>query len=197
MELQNFIFIGMSGCGKGTQAKLLQEYLKKIDPQRDVFYMQTGAIFRDYIKGDTHTQKISRKIYEEGGLQPEFLSVYMWADTFSKQFKGSEHIIVDGTPRKLHEAGVLHSIFGFYGREAKPHVVFLRITKEWALQKLMARKRIDDNVEDIKRRLSWFDTEVVPAIDYYKNSPHYHFIEVNGEQPIEKVWADLQAGFQF
>jgi hypothetical protein len=29
MELQTFIFIGRSGCGKGTQVALLQEYMKK------------------------------------------------------------------------------------------------------------------------------------------------------------------------
>ena len=28
MNLQTFIFIGRSGCGKGTQVALLQEYIK-------------------------------------------------------------------------------------------------------------------------------------------------------------------------
>src|SRR3989344_8323139 len=76
---QNFIFIGMSGCGKGTQAKLLGEYLKKIDPEREVFFLETGAEFRRFIQGEGYTQRLSKKIYDEGGSQPEFLSVYMWS----------------------------------------------------------------------------------------------------------------------
>jgi adenylate kinase len=197
MELQNFIFIGMSGCGKGTQAKLLQEHLKKIDPTRDTFYMQTGAVFREYIKGDTHTQKLSHEIYTSGGLQPEFLSIYMWADTFSKNFKGTEHLIVDGTPRKVHEAGVLHSIFEFYKRNAKPHLIFIKVGKEWAFEKLIARKRLDDSEDDIKRRLAWYDSEVAPTVEYYRNNPYYHFVEVNGEQSIEEVFEELKSKLRF
>ena len=48
VKQQSFIFMGRSGCGKGTQAKLLMEYLKKIDPARDIFYLETGAGVREF-----------------------------------------------------------------------------------------------------------------------------------------------------
>ena len=187
---QNFIFIGMSGCGKGTQAKLLGEYLKKVDPKREVFFLETGAEFRRFIQGEGYTQRLSKKIYDEGGSQPEFLSVYMWSHLIAENFKEDEHLIVDGTPRRFHEAGALDSAFDFYSRE-KPYFIFLNIGKEWATERLTGRGRIDDNHDDIKARLNWYETDVVPAINFYRNNPKYNFLEINGEQTIEKVHQDI------
>ena len=187
---QNFIFIGMSGCGKGTQAKLLEGYLNKIDPKREVFYLQTGAEFRKFIQGANYTQKLSKKIHDDGGLQPEFLSIYMWSHMLAENFKENEHLIVDGTPRKFHEAGVLDSIFDFYKRE-KPYLIFLNIGKKWGTERLKGRGRIDDNHDDIKARIDWYETDVLPAIGFYRNNPKYNFLEINGEQTIEKVHQDI------
>ena len=187
---QNFIFIGRSGCGKGTQAKLLGEYLNKIDPQRKAFFLETGVEFRKFIQGESYTQRLSKKIYGDGGSQPEFLSVYMWSRVLAESFKENEHLIVDGTPRRFHEAGALDSIFDFYKRE-KPYLIFLNISKGWATERLKGRGRIDDNHEDIEARLKWYETDVVPAIDFYRNNPKYNFLEINGEQTIEKVHQDI------
>jgi len=180
----------MSGCGKGTQAKLLGEHLNKIDSEREVFFLETGAEFRKFIQGENYTQKISKKIYDDGGLQPEFLSVYMWSRLIAENFKEDEHLIVDGTPRRFHEAGALDSIFNFYNRE-KPYLIFLNIGEKWAVKRLLGRGRIDDNHDDIKARLDWYETDVVPAINFYRNNLKYNFLEINGEQTIEKVHQDI------
>lgn len=193
---QNFIFIGRSGCGKGTQAKLLKEYLNKIDPQRRVFYLQTGAEFRKFIQGKGFTQKLSREIYDEGGLQPEFLSIYMWSHLLAETFNENEHLIIDGTPRKFHEAGALHSIFEFYKRE-KPYLVFINTGEQWSIDRLKGRGRFDDNNDDIKSRLSWYETEVLPAVGFYRDNPKYNFLEINGEQTIEKVHQDILSKLPF
>lgn len=193
---QNFIFIGRSGCGKGTQAKLLKEHLNKVDPRKNVFYLQTGAEFRKFIQKEGYTQNLSRKIYDEGALQPEFLSIYMWSHLLVENFKEDEHLIVDGTPRKFHEAGALHSIFDFYKRE-KPYLIFIKTGEQWAIDRLNDRGRFDDNSDDIKSRLGWYETEVLPAIGFYRNNFKYHFIEINGEQTIEKVHQDILSKLSF
>lgn len=192
MNQKSFIFIGRSGCGKGTQAKLLEQYLKEKDPSRDVLYIQTGENFRDFIKGPSDTQKMSRDIYDVGGLQPEFLAVYMWANVLVNKFTKNEHIIMDGMPRKLHEAGVLDSAFEFYQID-KPLVIYLDIGKEESIDRLMARKRVDDNREDIAARLAWFETDVLPAIEYYKHSPKYKFLHLDGSRSIQDVQEDILA----
>ncbi len=187
---QSFIFIGRSGSGKGTQAQLLIEYLESIDPSRKSLYIQTGALLRDFIEGPTLTQKVAKDIYDAGGLMPEFTAIYQWVKALIERYNGNEHLIFDGTPRKLHEAGVLNSIFSFY-KLTKPWVIHIDVTPEEALKRLMLRKRMDDTEADIKERLSWFETEVVPAIDYYKKSSGYTFLSIKGERSVLDIHADI------
>jgi adenylate kinase family enzyme len=190
-----FIFIGRSGCGKGTQAKLLMEEIKKKSSQKDILYIQTGAELRDFIKGDSYTQKICADIYNRGDLQPEFLAVYMWIRRVIEKYTGKEHMVFDGTPRKLHEAGVLHSIISFY-KLGKPNVINIDISKDEAKKRLLSRGRMDDDEKEIEKRLAWYDTDVLPAIQFYQNNKEYNFHHINGEQSVEKVWEDLSKSLQ-
>jgi adenylate kinase family enzyme len=178
---------------------MLMEEIKKIDQEtgqsRGILYVQTGAELREFIKGESYTEKKCHDIYVSGDLQPEFLAVYMWIKKVVKEYTGKEHIVFDGTPRKLHEAGVLHSILDFYGL-SKPNVVNIDISKDTARQRLMSRGRMDDDEKEIEKRLGWYETDVQPAIDFYKNNDKYHFHHINGEQSVEKVWEDLWKSLQ-
>jgi len=190
MTPQAFIFMGRSGSGKGTQIKLLVDLLKKLDPERDILNIYTGEEFRRFIQGPSATQKASKALYDAGGLMPEFLTVHMWTKPLIERYDGNQHIIFDGTPRKYHEAGVLHSMFDFFGFD-KPHAVNIDITPAEATRRLLLRKRLDDNEEDIKKRLGWYETDVVPTVDFYRDNPSYDYIQVDGERPIELVQADI------
>ncbi len=190
MNPQAFIFIGRSGSGKGTQAKLLSDYLTKLDSSKKTLYVQSGGEFRNFIKGTSLTATIAKGVNDAGGLQPEFLAVYMWVSVLVNQYTTQEHLIFDGTPRKLHEAGVLDSIFDFYKLE-KPYVINLKVSEDWSVRHLMARGRQDDKEEVIRERLSWFEKEVQGAIEFYRKSPRYQFIEIDGEQTVQEVHAEL------
>lgn len=190
MKPQTFIFIGRSGCGKGTQAKLLEEYLKKADPKTKSLYIQTGAEFREFIQGGSTTQKLSKKMYDKGEFQPEFLAVFMWTNVLVRKYTAGEHLILDGMPRKYHEAGILDSIFSFYKLE-KPYVVYIDISKDESVNRLLARKRIDDTREEIEERLSWFESEVIPTLDFFKNNPDYKYLTIKGEGKIEDIHKEI------
>ena len=187
---QAFVFIGRSGSGKGTQADLLIKKLKELDPTRDVLYIQTGQEFRKFIQGQSFTEKLSAEYYKTDKLQPEFLAIKMWVDFLVDNYNGDEHIIFDGTPRKLHEAKVLDSVFGFYGFD-KPYVINIDISAKEAERRLLLRKRLDDAEEDVLKRLSWYETDVAPTIDYYRDNPDFHFLKINGDRTPEEVHADI------
>ncbi len=190
MTPQTFIFIGRSGCGKGTQAKLIQDYLKKYDSERDVLYIQTGAEFREFIKGTTITQKLSKAIYDKGRFQPEFLAVHMWTNVLVNKYTTGEHLVLDGMPRKYHEAGVLDSVWDFY-KMKPPHVIYMDITQEESRKRLMVRRRLDDTEDEITERLAWFESEVLPTLDFFKNNPDYDFVTVDGMQTAEDVHKEI------
>jgi len=187
MDLKTFIFIGRSGCGKGTQAKLLNEFLKKNHTAYDVFYLQTGQYFRDFVAKDGYSNKIASRVMEEGGRQADFLAVWIWSNAFLENIENKEHLVIDGTPRSLDEARILDTAMKFYNRE-KPFVIYMDVSREWSEERLLARGRADDlEIEDIRKRLDWFEGDVLPAVDFYRDNNDYNFINVNGEQPIEEV----------
>lgn len=178
--------MGRSGCGKGTQADLLKKALEERGTD-NVLHVTTGGGFREFVQGDTYVAGLARKVNEEGGLQPEFLAVWNWSNIFINTLKGGETIILDGAPRKPFEVHVLHSCIQFLGY-GTPTVIYLNVSEGWAKERLLARGRDDDkNVADVERRLSWFETEVLPSIDVYQHDPRYEFVHVNGEQTVEEV----------
>lgn len=188
---QTFVFIGRSGCGKGTQAKLLMEYLKENKSENPVFYLETGQTFRDLLTRGTYTSELAKAVNAKGGLQPEFLAVWAWSHLFVENLRGDEHLVIDGTPRKAREAAVLDSAMKFYGR-GRPYIIHVNVSAEWSRERMLARKRADDTNDDIEERLMWFETDVVPAIDFFREkSDEYHFLELNGESSIEEVHKEL------
>jgi len=191
MDLKTFIFIGRSGCGKGTQAKLLIEYLNNNKTADEIFYLQTGQYFRDFVTKDGLPNKMANEIMEAGGRQPDFLAVWIWANAFLENVKNKEHLIIDGTPRSLNEARVLDTAIKFYKRE-KPTIIYMDVSREWSEERLLARGRADDlEIEDIRKRLDWFEDDVIPAVDFYRDNSEYNFLNIKGEQTIEEVHGEI------
>jgi adenylate kinase family enzyme len=49
----------------------------------------------------------------------------------------------------------------------------------------------DINEEEIKRRLNWFESDVLPAVEYFRKYSKYNFIELDGDKPVEIVQHEL------
>lgn len=191
MNPQTFIFIGRSGCGKGTQAELLQQKLREKTPEIPIFYLETGERFREYIQSGTYSSNLSKDVMDQGGLQPEFLAVWNWSSLFVEKMQGNEHLVLDGTPRKLDEAAVLDSAMKFYKRE-KPFVIFLDVSKDFSIARFKDRGRADDkSLQAIEERMKWYEEFVVPAVRYYWQNDNYKLLHINGEQTIEEVHAEI------
>lgn len=190
MNPQTFIFFGPSGSGKGTQAKLLIEKLEQVDPEKKVLYLETGGKLREFAKQDSFSAKKTREVIDSGGLMPEFLPIWLWSQFFVDNMTGSEHLVIDGISRKVHEAWILDTALQFYKRE-NPTIISILVSPEWATERLEERGRVDDKSEEIKRRMEWYEKSVKPALEHFKSNPYYKFVEINGEQPIEDVHQEI------
>ncbi len=193
---KTFILTGRSGCGKGTQAKILEELLKTHTPQTPIFHLETGARFREFIKGNLFSNKLANEVSKRGDRQPDFLAIWNWSHLMVEQITGAEHIIIDGTPRSNEEAMVLDSAMTFYRRE-QPIVIHLDVSRDWSYKHIEARAkaegRVDDqSPEEINRRLDWFETDVARAIKFYEQSRGYKYIRINGEQSVEQVAEEIR-----
>lgn len=194
MNPKTFIIMGRSGCGKGTQAKLLRDAILAADTDhRELYYVETGARFREFIQGNSFSSRLAAEVNKTGGRQPDFLAVWNWAHYLVHDLTGEEHLLFDGTPRSIHEASILDGALKFYRRQ-QPVVIYLNVSREWSRRHLLSRGRTDDNSQEVDRRLNWFETDVVPAVEYFKQHPEYAFLEINGEQSIDNVHADIIKG---
>lgn len=177
---QTYVFISRSGGGKGTQIDLLQEYFQK-SSIGEVLTLEAGQRFREFIASGSYSAKIASKYNEKGLLQPSFLSVWAWGGFLTRNLDGHHHLFVDGTPRKINEAYIFVEAMDFYNRK-NVKIIYLNISREEAEKRMLARKRFDDSKESIKTRLDWFETNVLPVIDFFREKEDYEVIEVRGER---------------
>ena len=189
MVPQTFIFIGKSGSGKGTQAALLKEYLNKVDSHK-VFNIETGAEFRKFINQDNYSADMAKEIMALGRRQPDFLAINIWGRILVEGLGAEQHIMGDGFPRSRLEAMVLDTALKFY-KMGKPFIIYLDITHDSAVDRLVKRGRADDKEEAIKNRLKFFEDDVLPAVEYYKDNSDYNFLDINGEPAIEEIHKNI------
>lgn len=171
----------------------MQQKIKEKDPSTDVFCVETGHRFREFIKEDTYSSILSKEIMERGALQPEFLAIWNWSSMLVGGMKANQHLILDGTPRKVDEAEVLDSAMRFYGRE-KPFVIFLDVSKEFSFARFKERMRSDDKEKSvIEERMKWYEEHVIGAVRYYWKNESYRFLHIQGEQSIQDVHNEIIA----
>lgn len=214
MKNQIVIFLGKSGSGKGTQAKLLQ---KKFG----LDYIGSGDLLRARGKKEDFTGKKIAKILVRGKLIPTPAIFKLWLDKIEelKNKKKLKGFIMDGNPRKIMEAYLIDEALEFYEWGKNVKILLIHISNKEAIWRLTKRRickkckkiipfvgqfrkikkcsrcggqligRSDDTIEAVKNRLKWFKTEVQPIINYYRKTGR--LIKINGEQSIENVFKDI------
>jgi adenylate kinase len=211
---QIIILLGRSGCGKGTQAKLL---IKEFGFN----YLGSGALLRERAKKDDFSGKKLRKVLESGRLVPTPLMFRFWSQEIEELKKevDSKGLIIDGSPRSLVEAELMDEVFEWY-EWSNVKVILLEISEQEAFDRLTKRRickkcgrlipwtgdfkgikvcdkcggeletRFDDQPEAIRTRLDFYKKKVEPAIDYYQKQDR--LIRVDGERSIEDVYQDVK-----
>jgi adenylate kinase len=210
---KNFTLIGRSGCGKGTQAKLL------IKEFGDFCYISTGDLFRDLAKANTDTSIRVAKTIKSGGFPFDDLATTLWMHKLAYNLQENQGIMLDGAPRRVSEAEPLDRFLDFLERRENTFNILLDISREEALGRLTKRRickdcgrlipwvgefkelkncdkcggelitRHDDNVDAINNRLDFYDERVVKVVEYYEQQSR--LIKINGEQPIDDVFKEI------
>jgi adenylate kinase family enzyme len=179
-------FFGISGCGKGTQAELLEKFLNEKDPQRGVLRPEMGSLLRNFMQSGTSLAGKTGEIVKAGGLVPSFVPIYLLTGELNAKFDGSQHIILDGTCRRPDQSRAAHDMMQLWGRDAL-YVLSIKLTPESAKRRLIARGRHDDAKDEvIASRFAWYQEHVIPALEELR-SLGWKVLEVDGEPSIEDV----------
>ena len=192
MKYDTYLIIGAPGSGKGTQGKILGAIPR-------FFHCACGDVFRSL---DTRTE-LGQKFLEyasRGQLVPDDVTVKLWqaniADVVrSHTFKPDiDSLILDGIPRNVSQAEIMSDILDVrkvFHLSCPDRTQLVSRLKKRALKD----NRFDDaNEEVIRRRLSTYDAESKPLLDYY--GPDL-IQEVDAQQtPIKVTFDILQAILQ-
>lgn len=204
------ILMGAPGCGKGTQADLLEE-------KYGFKHVSTGDILRAEIaKGTPKGLEIKARI--DNG---DFVSDETVLSLLKYEITGSEKgIVLDGYPRTLSQA---HSLDAWLKAtdDKIDALVYLNLEIEDIVARLVSRRqckncgnifnirfiknfdgkcpkcgsadifqREDDNEAAAKHRIDVYIKETLPVKEYYLKQPYFH--EVNANIGIKEVFAQVE-----
>jgi adenylate kinase len=190
------MFFGIVGSGKGTQAELLEKYLKGKSSDLSFVHAATGAKFRDLIASGNYTSRLILDNQVNGRLQPDFLTDAVFVKILLTELGKDSVLITDGYPRTIHQSEVFDQAMKFYQR-GDIAIIYIEVGKEEAIKRMKLRGRTDDTDEGIAKRFDEYVNNVMPAMNYFKDKPGYTIYTINGEQSVEGVHKELIAKLGF
>ena len=195
--MTNILFLGPPGSGKGTQAKMLADYL-------NIPTLSSGDMLRYEVDCGSELGKKIKTYIQNGDLVPDEVIILL-----IKNFLVQKHLngfILDGFPRNINQAYSLEKMFLEIGKsidkvfnfEVPDDVLIKRILGRYSCKecgsiyntyfkptsrlgicdkcnsdKLEYRK--DDNEQVLKNRLLVYHKSTFPLIDFYQKKTLAYF----------------------
>jgi len=126
----NILTFGPNGSGKGTQGAIVKE-------KYGINHIESGAIFREHIKGGTELGKKAKAYIDRGDLVPDEITIPMVLETLgNSKEKGW---LLDGFPRSLAQAEALDKALKDAGMKLD-FVVEITLDREIAKGRIMGRR---------------------------------------------------------
>ncbi|MFH2064572.1 MAG: adenylate kinase [Pseudomonadota bacterium] len=133
----NILFFGPNGSGKGTQGAIVKEKYK-------LPHIESGAIFRENIKGGTELGAKAKAYIDKGDLVPDEITIPMILDRL-KQSDCKNGWLLDGFPRNKVQAEKLDESLKKAGI-GLDIVVEIILDREIAKNRIMGRRLcVNDN----------------------------------------------------
>jgi adenylate kinase len=198
------IFLGPPGAGKGTQAKA-------VAGRFGLAHISTGDMFRDHMSRNTPLGEQAKKFVQSGGLVPDEIVLGMVGDRIS-QPDCRNGFVLDGFPRTRPQAEALaetlrrgswgqplvvyfavdaDQLLGPRNRRPTCKVGGAIYKKIYFPPQVPARcdndggelfQRPDDREEVIRERLSQYEAQTRPLVDYYRGAGLLAEVNAMGSQ---------------
>ena len=126
----NILAFGPNGSGKGTQGAIVKE-------KYGMDHIESGAIFREHIKGGTELGKKAKEYIDRGDLVPDDITIPMVLETLAKSKE--KGWLLDGFPRSLAQAEALDKALNESGM-ALDYVIEIVLDREIAKERIMGRR---------------------------------------------------------
>jgi adenylate kinase len=182
----NVVILGRPGSGKGTQAS-------RIEAQYGLQHLSTGEMLRTAIRQGTPLGRQIAERIDSGNFVSDELAISLVKQSLLPASQ-SGHVF-DGVPRNVVQAPLLSDLLEEYNSQVDV-AIELSVDSEIVRERLLARAsregRVDDTGETISHRLSIYETETAPLIDYYRQQ--HRLMSVDGTQSPDRVFGIIQTG---
>jgi len=192
------VVLGKQGAGKGTQCVRLSHHYV-------VPHVSTGDMLRSEVKSRSSMGVRAAKLMEQGELIPDDLVMELVGLRLSERDTKGRGFVLDGCPRTTGQAEQLEQVVIPFGLDM---VVDLQVPTPLVMKRLASRRvcvdcganystaapplvnwtcdvcggeviqREDDTEDAIMRRLSLYEEETSPLLDWYKE--RNLLAEING-----------------
>ena len=206
------VLMGAPGAGKGTQARLLQERLHF--PQ-----ISTGDMFRALKEETSPLADEVRALMVAGKLVPDEVTIRVVRERTAKEDCRNGYIL-DGFPRTPAQAAMLEELAAEQGKQIQAieiqvpaevleqrmigrrncsicgeiYNIYLKPPKfdnECDLHPgVQLNHRADDNRETVKARLTTYEQQTKPLLDYYRHASLLNVVE--GTRDTEAIYGDIE-----
>ena len=179
--MNNIIFFGPPGAGKGTQAKIISEFL-------NVSHLSTGDILRKKLLDKDQIANELKEIMSAGNLVSDDILNSIVSSTLNKEL--SKGFILDGYPRTLKQSDFLNKFL--LQSSASIHYIFnividFETLKKRILKRSSEESRDDDKIEVIETRYNEYLNSTQKVSDDYKNKYSDIFYDIDGSQQIQEI----------
>ena len=176
----NIILFGPPGCGKGTQAAFISDFLS-------IPHLSTGDMLRSAVSSKSEIGLKAKEIMEKGGLVSDKIVLSIVKERISNN-DSKKGFILDGFPRTINQAEGLDALIN--QNQKIDFVLRIKVDEEDIIKRLIARGRADDKPEIIKNRFKSYNSETQPLIPFYEEREI--LFNIDGMQEIEKVFEDIK-----
>tara|TARA_B100000123_G_scaffold249847_1_gene208335 strand:- start:224 stop:805 length:582 start_codon:yes stop_codon:yes gene_type:complete len=158
------IMLGGPGSGKSTYTEYLIRHFQ-------INHIYPGGMLRKEVENNTEIGQRVKDIISKGQFVPNQIVLDLIKDKVNKSPNG---YVLDGWPRYMQQVRDMEqSGIGY------DFAVFLDVSREEVLKRLLARGRADDTEEIINNRIDLYKRETGPVVEYFRGKTG--FIEINAE----------------
>ena len=165
----NIVLIGPQGSGKSTQGKLISDNF-------GMPYISTGDMFREIMTGTDEFSISIKKMMDEGTLIDDETTNKIVRQHLErgKYYKG---FVVDGYPRSVNQSMSAPFVLDI--------ILHIRVPESISIERLLKRGRWDDNEVNIRKRLSLYNQETAPIIEYWRK--HDKVVDIDGVGGVDEI----------
>ena len=164
------VMLGGPGSGKSTYTEYLIKHF-------NITHIYPGGMLRKEVEKGTEIGKIAKSIIDRGEFVPNQIVLELIKDKVEKSPKG---YVLDGWPRYMQQVEDMEKAEIGYD-----YAVFLDVSRDEVMRRLLARGRADDTEEIIGNRIELYKKETGPVIEYMRKRPGFLEIKAEGGTPEE------------